>query len=216
MTGRGQFSGGGPRRNDRLRASGAWPLLQPLRDVLQQPRHLVALRRVREAGIPITYLNGNHDFWLGRFLSETLDVKPHYGALSLDRQGRRIWIHHGDGLIGGDLGYKLLRRVIRHPLSVALYQLVHPDLGFPLARWVSRLSRGSREGRPLDGDRLWSEIAAPRFAAGYDAVMIGHFHHAFERREDGREFFVLGDWMKSFTYVALEAGRFRLEVWPGR
>ncbi len=177
---------------------------------------LVALRRVREAGIPVTYLNGNHDFWLGRFLGETLGIQTEHGAVSVERQGRRIWLHHGDGLIGGDLGYRLLKRVIRNPVSIGLYQLLHPDLGIPLARWVSHVSRGSREGRPLDGDRLWTEIAVPRFAAGYDAAMIGHFHHPYERRENGREFFVLGDWIRNFTYAVLENGVLRLDVWPGR
>ena len=60
------------------------------------------------------------------------------------------------------------------------------------------------------------EIAAPRFAAGFDAVLVGHLHHAIERREGGRDFFVLGDWIDQFTYVALEEGHFRLGVWPRR
>jgi UDP-2,3-diacylglucosamine hydrolase len=175
---------------------------------------LAALRRVREAGLEITYLNGNHDFWLGRFLHETVGLRTHHGALSLERQDRRIWLHHGDGLVGGDLGYRVLRRILRHPASIAIYGLIHPDLGLPLARWVSRFSRESREGRDFDGDRLWREIAAPRFADGFDAVIIGHFHHAFERREGGREFFVLGDWIRNFTYAVLERGQLRLEVWP--
>jgi len=175
---------------------------------------LAVLQRVREAGIEITYLNGNHDFWLGRFLVETVGVRTHHGALALECQGRRIWLHHGDGLVGGDLGYRLLKRVLRHPASVALFRLLHPDLGLPFARWVSRFSREARDERRFDGDRLWREIAEPRFAAGFDAVMVGHFHHAYERREGGREFFVLGDWIRHFSYVALEQGRLRLEVWP--
>ena len=47
-------------------------------------------------------------------------------------------------------------------------------------------------------------------------MIIGHFHHAFERREDHRAFFLLGDWMESFTYVVLRDGAFALEAWPLR
>ena len=177
---------------------------------------LAVLRRVREAGIEVTYLNGNHDFWLGRFLEETLGIHTRHGALELDCQGRRLWIHHGDGLVGGDLGYRILRRVIRHPASIALYRLVHPDLGLPFARWVSHFSRESRDERRFDGERLWREIAEPRFAAGFDAVVIGHFHHVYQRRVDHREFFVLGDWIRNFTYLTLEEGRLKLAVWPQR
>jgi UDP-2,3-diacylglucosamine hydrolase len=176
---------------------------------------LALLKRLCSSGIEITYLNGNHDFWLGPFLSETIGIRTHHGALPLELQGLRIWLHHGDGLTGGDLGYLILRRVVRHPASIALYRLLHPDLGIPFARWISHFSRDAREQRRFDGDRLWREVAQPRFEAGFDAVMIGHFHHTYEHREGGREFFVLGDWISHFSYVALEQGRLRLAVWPG-
>src|SRR5262245_25830962 len=175
---------------------------------------LRALAEVREAGVEITLLTGNHDFWLGHFLGETLGIRTIDGALSVDLQGRRIWLHHGDGLIGGDLGYKVLKRVLRHPASVGIYRWLHPDVGIPLALWASHWSRTSRGEPPLDGDKLFREIAVPRFAEGYDAVMIGHFHHVYERREGARAFFLLGDWFERFTYVELKQGEFHLCVWP--
>lgn len=174
---------------------------------------LAALQRLRRAGLTIHYLNGNHDFWLGRFLADELGIRTHSGPLELREQGRRLWIHHGDGLIGGDLGYRLLRRVLRSPVSIALYGLLHPDLGIPLAHRVSAWSRRSRGELPLEPERLWRELAAPRFAEGYDAVLVGHFHHAYERREPGREFFVIGDWIERRTYAVLEGGAIRLERW---
>jgi UDP-2,3-diacylglucosamine hydrolase len=175
---------------------------------------LCVLRRLREAGVDVTYLAGNHDFWLGQFLRDELGVHTASGALSLELQGRRVWVHHGDGLVGGDLGYRVLKKVLRHRVSVALYRLLHPDLGIPFAGWASRLSRRSREGRVVNADWLRRQIAEPRFAEGYDAVLIGHFHHVHQHRDNGREFFILGDWMDSFTYAVLENGCFRLETWP--
>jgi UDP-2,3-diacylglucosamine hydrolase len=172
---------------------------------------LAALGRLREAGVAITYLNGNHDFWLGSFMAETLGVKTVDGAIVVESQGRRIWVHHGDGLIGGDSGYKLLRGILRSPLSIRLYGLLHPDLGIPLAHKVSAWSRSSRAEPPLQADRLWNEIAMPRFAEGYDAVVIGHFHHVYERREPGKEFFLLGDWMEQFTYLELADGKLEMK-----
>jgi UDP-2,3-diacylglucosamine hydrolase len=174
---------------------------------------LAVLRDLRRVGIGITYLNGNHDFWLGRFLAEEIGVTPHEGALVVEAQGRRLWVHHGDGLLGGDLGYKALRAVLRNPLSIRLYQLIHPDLGIPLALWVSGLSRHSRQAR-FDGDQVCRDLAGPRFAAGYDGVIVGHFHHPFHARVEGRDFFVLGDWIEDFDYVVLEGGVMRREVWP--
>ncbi len=176
---------------------------------------LAALERLREAGVRLAYLNGNHDFWLGRFLSEEIGAETHDGAVTLDLQGRRLWLHHGDGLTGGDLGYRVLKRVIRHPASIALYGLLHPDLGLPLARRVSGWSRHSRPDRPPDFERLWREVALPRFAEGFDTVIIGHFHEVHERRESGRTFLVLGDWIDRTTYAVLEGGEVALRSWPG-
>ncbi len=174
---------------------------------------LALLRRLHDAGVKLTYLNGNHDFWLGRFLHEEIGADTRDGAVTVEAQGRRVWVHHGDGLVGGDLGYRVLRRVIRHPVSIALYGLLHPDLGIPLAGAVSRWSRRSRPDRPPDQDRLWREIALPRFAEGFDTVVIGHFHQAYERRERGGSFVVLGDWIDRFTYAVLEDGAVRLKTW---
>jgi UDP-2,3-diacylglucosamine hydrolase len=176
---------------------------------------LAILRGLRESGTALTYLNGNHDFWLGRFLAAEVGFETVAGPLALEAQGRRLWVHHGDGLVGGDLGYRVLRAVIRHPASIALYGLLHPDLGIPLAHHVSRWSRQSRGERRLEPERLWREIALPRFAEGFDAVLVGHFHHVYERREPGREFFLLGDWITRGTYAVLEDGRLRLEDWKG-
>jgi len=174
---------------------------------------LCALDRVRRAGIPITYLGGNHDFWLGPFLERELGIVVHHGPLTLETQGRKLWIHHGDGLIGGDLGYRILKKVLRHPLSISLYRLVHPDLGIPFAAWVSKQSRVSRDARQLDAGLLLREIAQPRFDEGYDGVMIGHFHHALEHREGSRDFVVLGDWIERFTFAVLHEGVLSLERW---
>jgi UDP-2,3-diacylglucosamine hydrolase len=136
------------------------------------------------------------------------------GGVAVEAQGRKLWVHHGDGLAGGDLGYRMLRGVLRSRAGIALYGLLHPDIGIPFAHVVSRWSRHSRGDGPLKPDKLWHEIAEPRFAEGYDGVIIGHFHHAYERREPGREFFVLGDWIDRFTYLELSDGRLEMKTWP--
>ncbi len=175
---------------------------------------LAALERLHRSGVEITYLNGNHDFWLGTFFRDTLGIRTIDGGVAVEAQGRKLWVHHGDGLVGGDLGYKALRAVLRSRACIGLYGLLHPDLGIPLALAVSRWSRGSGADDPLEPERLWREIAQPRLREGYDGVLVGHFHHAYERREPSGEFFLLGDWMKRFTYAELSLGKLELKTWP--
>jgi UDP-2,3-diacylglucosamine hydrolase len=174
---------------------------------------LAVLKRLREDGMAIDYLNGNHDFWLGPFLANEMGIATHDGAMTLEKDGRRLWIHHGDGIIAGDHGYRFLKRVLRNPASIALYRWLHPDLGIPLAHHVSNGSRHAQGQRPLPEAQLWNEIASPKFREGYDAVILGHFHHAFERRENGRELFVLGDWIRHFTWLELAEGRLTMRRW---
>jgi UDP-2,3-diacylglucosamine hydrolase len=176
---------------------------------------LEVLSGLRRAGLSIDWLNGNHDFWLGPFLSEDLGIRVHHGPLVVEGGGRKVWVHHGDGLVHGDYGYRLLKAVIRHPISIALYRLVHPDLGIPFAHWISGGSRHLLGHRLPPEDRLWAEVAEPRFRAGYDAVVIGHFHHVYERREGGRELFVLGDWIRHRTYLTLSESALKLQQWSG-
>lgn len=176
---------------------------------------LVALQRLREAGVAITYLNGNHDFWLGTFFRDTLGIRTIDGGVTVEAQGRKLFVHHGDGLVGGDLGYKILRSILRSRACIGFYGLLHPDIGIPLALAVSRWSRHSRPDGPLRPARLWNEIAKPAFARGHDGVLVGHFHEAYEQREDGREFFVLGDWIERFTYAELSNGKLELKRFEG-
>ena len=55
-------------------------------------RILTALLAARKSGIPMEYIGGNHDFWVGDFLSRELGIGYHDGPVALEAQGRRIWI----------------------------------------------------------------------------------------------------------------------------
>src|SRR5258705_1256731 len=111
-------------------------------------RVLMAMGELRRAGIPVTYIGGNHDFWIGNFLSRELDVAFTDQPLPLSLQGPKIFLSHGDGLGPGDLGYKLLKRVLRNSLAKALFRWVHPDTGIPIAAPTAHTSRRHALRRP--------------------------------------------------------------------
>ena len=94
---------------------------------------LQKLGELRRAGLPVTYVGGNHDFWIGDYLRRELDVTFTDEPLPITLQGRRILLAHGDGLGPGDHGYKFLKRVLRNGLARWLFRWIHPDLGIPLA-----------------------------------------------------------------------------------
>jgi UDP-2,3-diacylglucosamine hydrolase len=176
-------------------------------------RVLAALRRVVDRGVPVTFVGGNHDFWADSYLADEIGCRVSRDPLEVTLQGRRLFLAHGDGLMAGDRGYLFLKSVLRHPLAITAYRWIHPDAGIPFARAVSRLSRGHRDESRFDAEALRQRIAVPRYLAGVDGVVLGHFHVPTLVTRDGRDFVVLGDWIERNVYAVLEGGEFRLFQW---
>ena len=175
-------------------------------------RVLFALRKLVEQGVKIRYVTGNHDFWMESFFDRELGVEVYQESLDIRIEGKRFYIAHGDGLAKKDDGYRLLKKVLRHPLNVRLYRLLHPDIGFALARFFSRLSRDCREIKDRDTEYL--AYAKALFAQGFDCVVLAHTHRPQEFRKNGRTYINTGDWMNGFTYGKFAQGKLRIETWP--
>ena len=175
---------------------------------------LLALRELVEAGVGVTWMGGNHDYWLGSFLSEEMGLAVTRRPLSVEHQGRRLYLTHGDGLAGRhDRGYRLIRPVIRAPLSETLFRLLHPDLGFALARRFSKLSRSVAESEEALLDPAFSKFVCDLLAGDYDAVLTGHHHRPLHVRQGAKDWLVLGDWFMHFTYGSLQEGALSLWRW---
>src|SRR6266705_1649612 len=171
-------------------------------------RVLQGLGELRRRGVPVTYVGGNHDFWIGNYLERELDVTFTDKAVTVEIQGRRIFLAHGDGLGPGDHGYKLLKRVLRNRLARGLFRWIHPDVGIPLATAVPRTSRRHRpRAAPAEGTLL-DQLALPRLRQGFDAVVMGHFHIPLHHRGPDGEYLILGDWVERRSYARLAEGRF--------
>jgi UDP-2,3-diacylglucosamine hydrolase len=173
---------------------------------------LDGLYRLRRSGTRIDYLAGNHDYWRGPFFERELGIVTHRGEVRLEAQGRRVLVAHGDGTGPGDLGYKLLRRVVRSPLTIGLARLLHPDVLQALATGMGRLSRAHTETRPPALARL-EAAARDAHRRGFDALVMGHVHVQLHRQLEQGELVVIGDWLDLRSFVRLEGGRFHAGRW---
>ncbi len=173
---------------------------------------LEELRRQRETGTELIFVEGNHDFHMGPFFSEFLDCRilPDGGPLQLD--DRKIFIAHGDLINPDDKAYRMLRRTLRCRLSRLLLPLVPPDWAWSVARWASRLSgrRGKSHSAFLPEQALLS-YARERFAEGFDTVITGHFHVPLFRQIEDKLLIALGDWIEQDSYAVFEHGAFALK-----
>ena len=177
---------------------------------------LAALWRVRRAGVRVDYFLGNHDYWTAGFLGRHVADSVHPDPVP-ERFGRkRALLAHGDGLSGDEKGYLLMKRVLRHPLSQALFRVLHPDIGAWLARRTSETSRKRDEQWRLRGAAILRDHARRELEAGrWDWIIAGHAHHPERTRFGSGVYLNTGDWSTHFTYGLIEGEEIRLETWGG-
>lgn len=164
-------------------------------------RSLAALARLRDEGMPVLWLAGNHDCWGGEVLRDDVGVEfrdEWRGELA----GWNSWLHHGDGLRTlEDRRYRRLRRVLRHPWSIRSFRWIHPDLA---SRVATGSSEASRQHRAHDEGRGLETVALERLEAepGLRLVVFGHSHvPALVRAPAGGVYANAGSWLDAPTYL---------------
>jgi UDP-2,3-diacylglucosamine hydrolase len=162
------------------------------------------LARMREKNIKITYLAGNHDFWLGNFFDRELGIQTFNDEWTVEIEGKQFFLYHGDGVAKKDGGYRFLKKVLRNPLSIRLFKWIHPDWGIPFARFVSGSSRQYTNQIKLNDHSDYIDFARHQFEEGYDYVIMGHRHNPYEHEENGKKYINLGDWLHNFSYAVFD------------
>lgn len=179
-------------------------------------RTLAALQAFTDRGIPVHYVAGNHDFWMGDFFQKELGMRLYHDPCELPLGGKRVFLHHGDGLAPRDTGYRLIKPVLRNRLAIRLYRLLHPDLGIWLARGSSRTSRAYTANKDYGEDEGLLKFATQKLGEGLDIVVMGHRHQPHISEIGPGTYVNLGDWITYHTYAVLRDGRITLETWNGK
>ena len=179
------------------------------------PKHnlsiLFKLRDLVQGGIKVTYVCGNHDFWIGDFMERELGFVIEPDQLIIDTPRGRLLALHGDGIAPSDVKYRLLKRVLRNRAGIALYRQLPTTLAFKLALAVSGGSRHYGAERPDDKFvQEYHDFAKRKFAEDFYAVVCGHVHWPELVDYDGRYYVNCGDWLNYFTYVRFDGEKFNL------
>ena len=172
---------------------------------------LGALRELHATGMAITWIAGNHDCWGGEVLREIVGVTYQTTALRVRLGEWDLQIEHGDGLRGdADRGYLRVKPILRHPLSVWAFKLIHPDFGTRLALGTSTASRvHSAEDNGIGlRDIAFTRMSAP---GGPNLVVFGHSHVAgLSRAPNGGLYANPGGWGDVPRYLRLTGMRLEL------
>jgi UDP-2,3-diacylglucosamine hydrolase len=178
-------------------------------------RTLASIQEYTERGIPVHYLAGNHDFWMGDYFKTELGMQLHFEPFEISVDGKRLFLHHGDGLALNDLGYRMIKPVLRNRLNIWLYRWLHPDIGVKLAKGSSRSSRQYTSNKEYGEEKGMIQCAAEHIRQGVDIVVMGHRHQPCLMTIDHGTYVNLGDWITNHTYGELVNGTMSLKTWNG-
>ncbi|MFZ5979668.1 MAG: UDP-2,3-diacylglucosamine diphosphatase [Candidatus Zixiibacteriota bacterium] len=172
---------------------------------------LFMLHSLREQGIEIDYISGNHDFWMDDFFEKHIGVAVHRDLFDLEYGGKKIHFIHGDGLAKADRGYRFLKKILRNRFNIWLYRKLPPDWAIPLAKFVSGSSRDYTARRDPTFAPDYEKYAKAKLAEGYDIVAIGHLHIPVCGRYNNGVYINTGDFIDHFSYARLDGGDIVLE-----
>jgi UDP-2,3-diacylglucosamine hydrolase len=169
-----------------------------------------------QAGVRVIYIPGNHDLWPGHYFSDQLGIELPGDPVTVTHQGKRLYITHGD-TFRTDWKFKLSRYVLKHPIAVAFFRLLHPDIGHWLAKTTSNISnkRTKHGHKPTiqQANQTYLSGAEKIIHSGFDLIICGHYHHLKKTAIQNATLVILGDWMRYDSYAVLENGDITLHQW---
>lgn len=177
-------------------------------------RIVTTLTNLKNSGTEIYYIVGNHDFWVGSYFSSS-GITTFKKAQSLSIQGKKVFISHGDEFVGRNF---LFRYVLRNKIVILVFSLIPPKTGYFIGNMVNKITSmlSHRKWGKISGNTLWkrvNRIGIKKLSDGFDVVIFSHIHIPHWIRYKNKDFVVIGDWIRHFSYGKLENGEFKLCIW---
>jgi len=142
-------------------------------------RFLESVDRLRAAGVPVTYVEGNRDFFLRGSYVES-KFREVCDEETFVEGGRRFLLTHGDLLNEEDRPYRLWRAISKNPISRRAIDFL-PRRAANRFVWKveARLYRSNFKHKTRLPVEMIRAFAARRFRDGYDVLLLGHFHRSW-------------------------------------
>jgi UDP-2,3-diacylglucosamine hydrolase len=170
-------------------------------------RFLGTIADITDSGIPVHFFTGNHDMWVGDYLTQECGVIIHTSPITTVFDGKIFHLAHGEGLGTNDKGYKILLSIFRNKPLQKMYSALHPSIGIGIGHsWSlnSRLGKGiTREFMGEDKEDLIRYAFSIMNREKIDYFIFGHRHLAMSYKlKQGPEVLFLGDWIHSGNFAS--------------
>ncbi|QKJ28237.1 UDP-2,3-diacylglucosamine diphosphatase [Mucilaginibacter mali] len=173
-------------------------------------RFLGKLTELADAGIKLYFFKGNHDMWMFDYFEKELGATIITNELVIERNGKKFYLHHGDGLGPGDNAYKFLKNFFRSGLCQWLFARLHPNFGVGIASYWSLSSRAANAKKDFfkPGEQEWlvkfcKDTLQTEY---YDYMIFGHRHLPLDIKLNERSRYInLGEWINyDYSYAVFD------------
>ena len=180
-------------------------------------RFLGTVSSITDSGIPVHFFTGNHDMWMGDYLSRECGVTIHTDPYQVNFDGRVFYLAHGEGLGTNDNGYRVLLFLFRSRILRKVYSAIHPTIGMGIGhRWSlsSRLGKGiSKDFMGEEKEDLFRHSRKILENESIDFFIYGHRHLPMTVKiNDSAIITILGDWIQIGSYAVWDGNELTLKT----
>ncbi len=173
------------------------------------------LNELSDLGIKLHYYVGNHDLWAYGYFEKEFDMKIYRNPQIMERNNKKFYLAHGDGLGPGDKMYKFMKKAFTNKILQWMFSnLIHPNLAFGLAMKISNRKDGYNKKSKFKGEKEWLIQHAVEINKNKDInyYVFGHRHVAKDYPISPKsKVVILGDWIKFFTYAVFDGENLTLK-----
>jgi len=178
-------------------------------------RFLGTVSAITDSGIPVHFFTGNHDMWVGNYLSEECGITIHTSPYTQNFGGKKFLIVHGEGLGSESTAYKILLGIFRNKTLRALYSMLHPSIGIGIGhKWSlsSRLGKGiTKEFLGEEKEDLIKYSKSVLENEHFDFFIFGHRHlPLIYSLKQGTTIVFLGDWITRGSFAEWDGKQINL------
>lgn len=170
---------------------------------------LATLYNLIKKGKGVTYIMGNHEVLIGKFL-KTFGFIVYEDEAVINLGRKKLLLAHGHRIDKRNWT-RIWEVLLTSKFNHQLYRLIHPDIGVCLAQGIAFFSRKQRRSSKLVH---MLETFAIKKLHDFDIVILAHSHIPMIKKYDKNKYYInTGDWVDNFSYVIMEEDKISLNYY---